>query len=56
VGVEDPDPAAALFREADCSPPFDTPDAAASAALQRGIEFASSLGAPQVIGLLTLYS
>jgi hypothetical protein len=55
VGVDDADPAAALFRERDCSPPFDTADAAAGAALQRGVEFASSLGAPQVIGLLTLY-
>jgi len=56
VGVEDPDPAAALFHEGNCSPRFETADAAASAALRRGVEFARALPDPIVIGLLTLHS
>jgi hypothetical protein len=56
VCVDDQDPAAALFREGDGSPSFDTPSAAASAALRRGVEFASSLRDPKLIGLLKLYS
>ncbi|TCG04591.1 hypothetical protein BZM27_39850 [Paraburkholderia steynii] len=58
VGVDSADPATALFREGDYtdSPQFETPDDAASAALRRGVEFASSLPDPDVIGLLTLHS
>lgn len=41
--VDDPDPATAIFHESNCSPQFGTPDAAAGAALQRGVGFASSL-------------
>ncbi|TCK84184.1 hypothetical protein [Paraburkholderia sp. BL9I2N2] len=55
VGVDDPDPATAIFRESNCSPRFGTPEAAAGAALQRGVEFASTLRDPGVIGLLTLH-
>ena len=56
VGAGDPDPANALFREYDCSPPFGSPEEAAMSALQRGVEFARSLRDPTVIGLLTLHS
>lgn len=56
VGIDAPDLANVLFREGDCSPPFDGPDEAARSALQRGVDFARSLGDPEVIGLLILHS
>ncbi|WOD13985.1 hypothetical protein [Paraburkholderia kirstenboschensis] len=56
VGTGDSGNVAALFREKDCSPPFDSPDEAARSALQRGVAFARSLGDPAVVGLLTFYS
>lgn len=55
VGVGEPDPATALFREGNCPMCFSTADAAAGAALRRGVEFAGSLPDPDVIGLLTLH-
>lgn len=56
VDAADADSGGALFREGDFTPPFDSPESAAIATLRRGVEFAQSLGEPQVIGLLTLYS
>jgi hypothetical protein len=56
VSIDEPDLASALLREGDSSVRFATSDAAADAAIQRGVDLAHCLPDPVVMGLLTLRS